>query len=77
MKNQLKRVITALLCASCCILFNYIINSLMTEVICGMMIGYFLIEVIFLTYVWLEKTEIVFESKEITKNNEEEVTIIQ
>lgn len=73
MKNQLKRVITALLCASCCILFNYIINSLMTEVITGMMIGYFLIEIIFLSYVWFEKTEIVFEDvktpiKEIVVN---------
>ena len=70
MKNQLKRVITALLCASCCVLFNFILNTLMTEVICGMMIGYFFIEVIFLSYVWLEKTEIVFEEVKTSINKE-------
>ena len=41
----------------------------MTEVITGMMIGYFLIEIIFLSYVWFEKTEIVFEDKIIIEDS--------
>lgn len=61
MKNQIKRVITSLIMASCCVLFHFILNTLMTEVITGIIIGYFLIEIVFLVYVWFEQNEIVFE----------------